>query len=119
MRKILFLAIGFFIFISCNNYPNKDNNVERKSSSQAWYKGGSLHKSKISDWKKATKRNKLATCGDFIANTVDKNTSLDVIKKRAENLVICIDEATNNQKVSDNETVAHLASLCVVILNYN
>lgn len=62
-------------------------------------------------------KNKLATCGDFIAKVVDKNTSLDLIKRKAENLKICIDEASVNES-ENNKTVSKIASLCLVTLGY-
>ncbi|MCF6167166.1 hypothetical protein [Lutibacter sp.] len=108
---------------SCNNDNSSLGNdkiiqTESRKTAAKWYVGGTLHKSTIFEWKKSSEKNKLATCGDFIAKTVDKNTSLEIIKEKAENLKICIDEATREQKITDNEKVSKMAATCVVILGY-
>ena len=100
---------------SCNNPSSNTNN--RVHSIDKWYVGGTLHKSSISEWKTSTDKNKLATCGDFIAKIVNKNTSLDVIKRKAKNLKTCIDEATVSD-LENNKKVSEIASLCTVVLNY-
>jgi hypothetical protein len=115
MKKTIILLLGVFLISSCNNSSSNKNN--RVKSIDKWYVGGTLHKSNISEWKTSTDRNKLATCGDFIVKFVDKNTSLDVIKRKAENLKTCIDEATVSDVVN-NKQVSKIASLCAVLLDY-
>jgi hypothetical protein len=108
------IIISLFLFTSCDDTPRKSRS---SNSVDKWYIGGNLHKSKVIEWKNATEKNKLATCGDFIAGVVDKSTSLDVIKRKAENLKICIDEATINDSEND-KAVAKIASLCTITLGY-
>lgn len=79
-----------------------------------WYEGGTLHKAKISEWKLATDKNKLATCADFIAK-VDGSISL----AKATNLKVCIDEGTQGINTADNQSVADVASVCMIILKSN
>ena len=77
MKKTIILLLGVFLISSCNNSSSNTNN--RVHSIDKWYVGGTLHKSNISEWKTSTDRNKLATCGDFIAKVVDKNRWIQVI----------------------------------------
>ena len=108
LTLILFLLFGFVqIIISCKNEDSKPINQ--------WYQGGTLHKAKITDWKNATKENKLATCGDFCANTY-KDNSLNEIKTIATNLMICIDEAVKDVETSGNSEVSEIASLCLILI---
>ncbi len=82
---IIFILISTLITIaSCKGETIKPTNQ--------WYQGGTLHKSKIADWKNASEENKLATCGDFCAN-IYKDNSIDEIKIIATNLKACIEEA--------------------------
>lgn len=37
------------------------------SSALKWYQGGTLHKATGYEWRKATRENKIATCGDFLS----------------------------------------------------
>ncbi|RZN83379.1 MAG: hypothetical protein EVB11_05345 [Winogradskyella sp.] len=105
---VLFLLITSTIsIISCNKEKSKPINQ--------WYQGGTLHKSKIIDWKVSTDRNKLATCGDFCAKLY-QNHSLEEIKILANNLKICIDEAVKGHNTSDNFKVSEVASMCLILL---
>ncbi len=111
MRKIL-LGLIIVILSSC-----EDSNSSAKVKVENWYEGGTLHKSSMTEWKKATEKNKLATCGDYMA-TVDNTVSLNELKKRAKNLKNCIDEATRDLDEFDNESVSSIASLCLVTMGY-
>ena len=69
-----------------------------------WYEGGNLHEATISEWKKATPENKLATCGDFIAALFQHEqlnlpiTTVESIKPYAQELVSFIDLATEEDE---------------------
>jgi hypothetical protein len=106
LKVILFLLITLSI-ISCKEKMPKPANQ--------WYQGGTLHKSKIIEWKAATDKNKLATCGDFCARLY-QNHSLEEIKIFATNLKICIDEAIKGHNASDNFKVSEVASMCLILL---
>lgn len=93
--------------ISCSEETSKPTNQ--------WYQGGTLHKSKIIEWKGSTDRNKLATCADFCAKLY-QNYSLKKIKILATNLKICIDEAVKGHNTSDNFQVSEVASMCLILL---
>jgi len=84
-----------------------------------WYDGGTLHNSSVTSWRNATYKNKLATCGDWMA-TVNNKISMEELKDRAEKLLICIDEAVamdkNGQEISGNLKCADIATSCITIL---
>jgi len=82
-----------------------------------WYEGGTLHRAKIEDWKKATDENRLATCADFIAK-VRKPSDLNELLAKSVGLRACITEATRALESTNNENVADVAALCVVTLGY-
>ncbi len=88
---------------------------ETSSSAKQWYQGGTLHRSKITDWKLASKQNKLATCGDFCANAY-KNRPIEEIKLIAANLVICIDESIKGHNTADDTYVSEMASICLIFM---
>jgi len=105
---IFFLLMSSILtIVSCKN--------EIKKPTNQWYQGGTLHKSKISDWKNASEENKLATCGDFCA-TIYKDNSLDEIKVIATNLKSCIDEAVRDHSYATDENVSRIASMCLILM---
>lgn len=87
------------------------------NDSSEWYVGGTLQRATVAEWKTASEKNKLATCGDFMAG-VDNTVTMDVLKTRATSLMICIDAAVTGQKYTDNQDVAMIATLCIVSLGY-
>lgn len=112
MKKIIITTfLGMFLLVSCGGNNSKSN-------TEKWYNGGNLHKTKMSEWKNASEKNKLATCGDFMA-TVDNSVSMDELKVRAENLKTCIDEATKGLDEMNTEPVSSIASLCITTMGYS
>ena len=112
--KSFTLLLVLLLSVSCLNTPN---NTDPNPNPNEWCKGGNLHKAKISEWKKATHENKLATCADFMA-TVDNSISMDELKNRSNNLESCIDEATRDIKKTDDQNVSLIASMCIITLGY-
>lgn len=109
------LLVFMLVFIlSISNMTVSCKNEVSKPDHQ-WYHGGTLHDSKIMDWKNATEQNKLATCGDFCAKLYP-NSSLNEIEVIAMSLRTCINEATKDIEITDNSSVAEIASLCLVLL---
>jgi len=102
---------------SKNDY--KTNYESKRSQENNWYEGGDLHKSYVMDWRTASYKNKLATCADWMA-VVDNTISMSELKTRAENLVICVDEAvatdSKGQQISGTLKIADIAVSCVQIL---
>jgi hypothetical protein len=97
------------------------NKLYSKNKIRNWYDGATLHKSSVSNWRTATHRDKLATCGDWMA-VVDNKISMEELKDRAEKLLICIDEAVAmdeyGQKISGNLQSVDIATGCITLLRY-
>jgi len=82
--------------------------------SKNWYEGGTLHKGKLADWKKATTENRLATAGDFIAKLTG---DLDISK--AIELKACLTTFSKGaEEEIINQKVAEAAVLCAAQLGY-
>jgi hypothetical protein len=91
--------------------------VTKASTSQEWYEGGTLHKATIARWKTSTERNKLATCGDFMA-AYDKSVSMSELLAGAVALKSCIDVATDGLDYTNSLEVSTMAALCIQELDY-
>lgn len=90
-----------------------------------WYEGGTLHKKTANEWHRASYRDRLATCADFISNvsteaTLDKLfiNNMRLLKERSISLEICITKATDDPKLMTMK-LSEVAVACVVLLNYN
>jgi len=103
VRKLGFLIViimgasMIMSIVDSTEQPTHNSQTSNSSrTSQKWYEGGTLHDKMALDWQKATSRNKLATCSDFVAAVpqIANNIShIDDIKPFAINLVKFIDEA--------------------------
>ena len=93
--------------------------ILKKPKDVKWYEDGDLHKSYVFEWREASYSNKLATCGDWMA-VVDNEMTMDKLRSRAEQLVICIDETVakdaSGEEISGTMTTADIAVLCVQLL---
>jgi len=116
MNKILFIIIisTAGLMIQCANNSNSDIDKEEVEINE-WYEGGTLHKAKVIEWKKATERNKLATCADYMAK-VDDSVTMEVIKERATILKECIDEATRDLESTNDKKVSAIAAICITMM---
>ena len=100
-----------------------------------WYEGGTLHKAGALDWQRASYRDKLATCADFIAAAWEKGLlkrkvrrnilSTNDIKPYARELVAFIDAAlerehdpAKNRRMYANLTVAETAAIGLIIMEW-
>ena len=115
MKKVIIvIAVVLFIWkCDCSNNSNLSGPIVE---SNEWFKGGTLHKAKIIDWKSATERNKLATCADFVYS-INKDLLLSEVKSGATDLKICIDGAVKDYDVVDQSEISEIAALCLTLLN--
>lgn len=87
-----------------------------------WFEGGTLQNTTISAWKNATPRNRLATCGDWIAgawnhgNSTKQYKSMNEIRADAEQLQIRIDLAVALAVVKDNDGTAETATTLLIMM---
>ena len=79
--------------------------------------GGTLHNAKISDWRKASVENRLATSYDFITAVSGDVGWITTDEKHpfAVGLMRCIDEVTK-EPLANNKDVTQVASVCLVML---
>ena len=115
MKNLKYIAGGLLVLLIAVNCFNSSSEDTTKDTTPKWYTGGTLHKSKISDWKKATEENKLATCADFVAN-IEKGLSIEEIKPKAEDLGACINEASKGSDATNNQLITEVAALCVILI---
>ena len=108
---------------SSNDIPTKSAQPTAKYSSggnsnsdTSWFKGGTLHKSLMKEWRQATYSNRLATSADFIAATQNVDYgNLDRFKQMATDLETCI-STTAVGGAADNEKTAFISAMCMVEL---
>jgi hypothetical protein len=110
-------ALILWLLMGTNESSQTSDTGESAYAVDEWHVGGTLHNSKITEWETATNKNKLATCADFMAK-VDNSVSMDVLKKRAQALQICIDEATVDLDNPNNYEVSAIAALCIPMMGY-
>lgn len=81
-----------------------------------WTQGGTLHTARVSEWKKATNKNKMATLADMqVAIRKSKGFSYGntgELKIDVEKLLKCVEEKA--KEAADTTKVAALAVDCVV-----
>ncbi len=99
--------------------------VPINAHAEKWYEGGTLHSKTANEWHRASYRDRLATCADFISN-VSSDATLDILftnsmrllKERSVSLERCITKATDDPKLMTMK-LSEVAVACVVLLNYN
>jgi hypothetical protein len=109
----LILLASVAIFLAGCGTTSKTSNIE--AIEKEWFEGGTLRQATVSEWKAATRANKLATSGDFVVNTSEEFTSEGQLKDRATELMDCIDTAVANSAVLDNSQVSEVAATCAVL----
>ena len=85
------------------------------TSGDAWYSGGTLHRSTISEWRLATPQNKLATSADFAAKILEP-TAIEQVREPAKLLVQCIDSAA--QVAPASYQTSEVAVACIVVMGW-
>ena len=132
-RIFYIIIIGFFILIIANTCTKDSNSRKNNTKTQTerdwvknpprskvdkkWYEGGTLHSATVSEWKKASYENKLATCADYAA-TADKNVSMEELHDRAVQMMYCISEATRDLPDNSMQRNNEVAALCAMTLGY-
>ena len=82
----------------------------------SWFRGGTLHRSKVIAWRQATYANRLATSADFISATQNVDYGdLNKFKEMATDLEKCISISVSGGD-ADNEDVVFISSICTVQL---
>jgi hypothetical protein len=117
------IAIGAFVLIGIISLvvmPADDTPINDSNQTENWYEGGTLHKAKISEWKRASDNNRLATCADFAAR-INNKISMDELLIRSVELKTCIDTAIDGiEGVEETKSmdVAEIAVSCMMMLGH-
>jgi len=88
-----------------------------------WYENGTLHRSSVAEWNKASYSNKLATAADWsitrpqIKTKVKNSGSMDTLKPFAIELVTCINEAAAGKGYA-NMSATELAAGCMILMGW-
>jgi len=115
-----FLAILSFFIIAI---ASSSSDSEMDTKTDEWYVGGTLHQSTSAEWNKATEKNKLATCADFVANIKELNNEsyagdTEAMKRDAIALMICINETVKGDDMSNlNLKISEIAVSCLILMD--
>lgn len=95
--------------------------VVPKKKPGKWYEGGTLHQSKVSQWRKSSADNKLATSADFASQAIELGKasnpgSMEGLRGMAINVRTCIDEAVKDGH-ADDQTVGEIAAVCMLMMD--
>lgn len=110
------LGVLAFVLVMCSQMA-KQGDSGSGSGGAHWYDGGTLHRATMGEWMQATRANRLATCGDIIANKYLRAGSprlADDVRGEAEDLMACIDAAYGGSKM-DHLKVAEIAAACMIL----
>lgn len=113
MKKVL---IGISVSLFC---------CLQAQAAKQWFEGGTLHKSSLAAWSKASYSNKLATSADFVMTLSRGNflkftvlpTSSEM-KKYAMPIEKCISEIAKDKKFHSQNT-SEIAVMCAVTLKWS
>ena len=101
--------------------PPRNKSQGTSNVDKEWYQGGTLHKSMAFQWKQAEYRNKLATAADWVSGSMRQKgytpKSMDEIKKKAKELLICVEEAIDEPKIMDIRMV-EVAVVCMILMGW-
>lgn len=94
-------------------------------TTEEWYEGGDLHDANLSEWRSASRSNKLATSADFVVKikikegTPKSQIDLDGMKPEAEQMMKCITETAGDksEEAIDSQNVSEIAALCHGMMN--
>jgi hypothetical protein len=83
-----------------------------KGAGEEWLQGASLHNAAVSEWRSASKADKLATCGQWIMAWVthrratNQYDSMEYLKRHAEDLCDEVDKTITGWNDSDEISLA-------------
>jgi hypothetical protein len=93
-----------------------------------WYQGGTLHGSTLSEWYKASYKNRLATCSDWIVGLVDKKqhgtlfkNNMSVLKSLSKQMENCVTDGNkaNGEILLPTMKSAESALVCWMLIQSN
>lgn len=96
-----------------SNDTHSNDTGSYDSNDKLWFRGGTLHKSKLKEWRLASYSNRLATAADFIAATQDIDYGdMDQFKQMSVELEVCISAAAEGGD-ADSANTEFVATWCI------
>ncbi len=115
-------SIGLAVYQSGSETTKQNTNQEQLTK---WYGNGNLHQSTIKEWKQSTEENRLATSSDWvliasktIKAKVKDSGNIDTVKPYAQELVKCINKATQGITTVDHQQSADIAITCMTLMGW-
>jgi hypothetical protein len=146
MHVVVAIVLAGFVYLGAtfNNYlltPSSSSPVSSsysssvRNSTRKWYQGGTLHKKSALEWQTASRKDKLATCADFVttkwqngdlkSSLTNRLSTVDDVRPHAHELVDFLDAAfepiadpEQNRRLFANQTVSGTASIGMVMLGW-
>jgi len=114
MLAIIIAALALTDCDTKRNPYKSNTSTPKVKAAPKWYEGGTLRKATVGEWKKASARDKLATCADYVAIALDGQgitvIPLDkVVKPPAMKLRAYIDKTVRGLDYTDNMKVTDIA----------
>lgn len=92
-----------------------------KGQPDQWWKGGTLHNASITAWRAASQADKVATAGDWLANTtwkghIDGPADLDRVRVKATMLAHNMDIMVSDPRITDASAGATMGEMAAFII---
>jgi len=105
--------------VAANSDTEQSQPVESSPVETEWFKGGNLHKKSLLDWKRADRRNRLATAADIVTIAYD-DTNMDNLRERATKLEGQITEVAMHPDLTEatlsRKSISETATSLVILL---
>ena len=122
-KLILVVTVVAVVVLLLKMYDslNTQPTAIRPTHVKEWYQGGTLHKSTASQWKRAEYRNRLATTADWVSGTMRQKgytpRSMDEVKEKAKELLICVEEAIDDPRITDQQ-MTEVVAICIILMGW-
>ncbi|MNR86721.1 hypothetical protein D3C72_175760 [compost metagenome] len=99
------------------------NHASEQRSTRPWYEGGTLSRSTMAEWKRASYRNRLATASDFLAALWIEGElnaeigSMDDLKPLAVELEKQLSSVSSGGNQADSQSVSTMAAGCIILMH--
>ena len=99
---------------------HEDPTAQRSSpTQQLWYEGGTLYNATMGEWYRASRRDRLATCANFVTFMLKHEgqspRDMEHLRELASSLVTCTSEAGDDIQLHGMK-VKELAASCWVLM---
>lgn len=100
--------------------PSSQERPQWTYKGSEWYRGGTLHRATVKEWREADYTNRLATAADWALTMLEKSgnkpADTDALKPFAVDLEACV-STTAASGYADGQSVSELAAACWILLH--